>query len=183
MLSQSCVSIYCDAACTFSHFSVIAPSYTYVLHCPLVLATSSSHRRNNGANCFASVQRKLVLTGARAMIHTEDLRDARVRVGRAGFTLPTSPDEKSNSPTSRNLRLNPFCFQIPTTLANNFGRDSAWVHPAGKYSTNTNTAMDGHQRKFAGDAEDAAQHFSNLFQLHLYQVHSKHQSCQSFCPG
>ena len=58
---------------------------------PLVLATSSTLRRNNGANCFASVQRKLVLTGARAMIHTLDLRDARVRVGGARFTLPTSP--------------------------------------------------------------------------------------------
>ena len=67
-----------------------------------VLATSSTHRRNNGANCFASVQRKLVLTGARAMIHTEDLRDARVRVGRAGFTLASNCFQ---APSMRNQTL------------------------------------------------------------------------------
>ena len=94
----------CDVAwSTFSHIGVIPSSCTFVLRLtsltlPLVLATSSTLRRNNGANCFASVQRKLVLTGARAMIHTLDLRDARVRVAGARFTLPTSLNEKSNSP-------------------------------------------------------------------------------------
>ena len=54
------------------------------------------------------------------MIHTEDLRDARVR---AGFTLPTYLDEKSNSPTYRNLHINLLCFQIAMTPANNFGQN------------------------------------------------------------
>ena len=101
----------CDAAWSiFSHIGVIPSSCTFVLRLtsltlPLVLATSSTLRRNNGANCFASVQRKLVLTGARAMIHTLDLRDARVRVAGARFTLPTSLDEKSNSPEIWEIRI------------------------------------------------------------------------------
>ena len=57
--------------------------HSLAFHRPHVLATSSMAGRNNGANCFARVERKLVLTGARAMIHREDLRDERVRV-RAG---------------------------------------------------------------------------------------------------
>ena len=68
------------------------------------------------------------------MIHTLDLRDARVRVG---FTLPTSRDEKSNSPEvfvsiSSDSKLK--VLNIP----------SFWtcVHPACKCSTNTNTQND-----------------------------------------
>ena len=119
--SFCCVSKYDVSWCCFlPNLRHSLPLHLLLLlHCPHVLATSSTHGRNNGANCFASVQRKLVLTGARGMIHTEDLRDARVRVGRAGFTLPTSLDEKSNSPTSRNLHPNLFWFQILMAFANN----------------------------------------------------------------